>query len=96
VERYDAERWKRCGMVLLPDNAYRDELQHALLPLDLRVPRHSDRVIWDYETEGWIPAATELVLSRPRLRINDSSGAPLVRLVVREKKNVRELGRKKL
>lgn len=97
VERYDVEvrNWKRCGMVLLPDNAYRNELEHALLVFGMRVPRGSDRVIWDYDTEKWVPEIPESPLPRPRVRINDLQGTPLVRLSVRAK-NVRELGRKKL
>lgn len=96
VERYELGRWRRCGLVLLPDNAYRDEIEHALLVLNLRVSRSSDRVIWDYDTFGWIPGMTESPLPRPRARIIDSNGMPLVRLSVHAKKNVRELGRKKL
>jgi hypothetical protein len=98
VERYDvlADRWERYGSVLLPDNAYRDELAHALLVLGLRMPRGTDRVMWDYDTRGWEPGRTELTLPKPRARINNAEGRPLVRLSAREKKNVVELGRKKL
>lgn len=87
--------WKRCGMVLLPDNAYREELANALLVFGLRAPRPVDRVAWDYDTQGWIPGVIGTPLPRPRVRISDSNGAPIVRLSAREK-NVRELGRKKL
>jgi len=83
-------------MVILPDNAYREEIERALLVLHLRVSRSSDRVIWDYDTHGWMPGVAESPLPRPRARIIDSNGMPLVRLLVHVKKNVRELGRKKL
>jgi hypothetical protein len=92
IERRD---WLRCGMVLLPDNAYREELASALLVFGLRAPRPSDRVAWDYDTQGWIPGAIGTPLPRPRARISDLHGTPIVRLSAREK-NVHELGRKKL
>jgi len=98
VERYDviADRWERYGLVLLPDNAYREELAHALLVFGLRMPRGTDRVMWDYDTAGWIPGATISPLPRPRVRITNAEGRPLVRLTVMEKKNIAELGQKKL
>jgi hypothetical protein len=98
VERFDvlADCWERYGSVLLPDNAYREELAHALLVFDLRMPRGTDRVMWDYDTTGWIPGTTIPPLPRPRMRISNAEGRPLVRLSVMEKKNVDELGRKKL
>lgn len=82
-------------MVLLPDNAYRNELEHALSVFGMRVPRGSDRVMWDYDADGWIPGVPESPLPRPRVRINNLQGMPLVRLSVRAKK-VQELGRNKL
>ncbi len=97
VERFVAKRedWERCGMVILPDNSYRDELANALLVFGLRAPRPGDRIAWDYDTSGWIPGAALSSMPRPRVRISDPGGTPIVRLSAREK-NVHELGRKKL
>jgi hypothetical protein len=97
VERFDvlADRWERYGSVLLPDNAYREELAHALLVCGLRIPRGTDRVVWDYDTFGWLPG-TFSPLPRPRVRISNGEGRPLVRLSVMERKNVAQLGQKKL
>lgn len=90
------EEWARCGMVLLPDNAMRHELAHALLVFGLPVRmggERADRVIWDYDASGWIPGCAASPLPRPRARILRFDGTPFVRLIVTAKRNLLELGR---
>jgi len=99
VERHDVlnDRWERYGVVLLPDNAHRDELASALFVFGLRMPRGTDRVHWDYDTLAWDPGESSSPLPRPRVRISNAEGRPLVRLSVMERKKIpAELGRKKL
>jgi len=85
VERYDAmlDHWKDCGSVLLPDNAYRMELAHALLVFGLHAPRSGDRVSWTY---GTIPGS--LVFPRPRVKISDTHNRPLVRLSAKDRSSL--------
>ena len=95
VEKFDAthDDWSYLGSVLLPDNAYRDELAHALRVFGLRLPRTVDRTSWSYAT---LPGPLETgPLPWPRVRITDNVGTPLVRLSARSR-NIRELGHKKI
>jgi hypothetical protein len=97
VERFDvlAGCWEKYGTVLLPDNAFRHELAHALRVFGLRIPRGTDRVIWDYDAAKWSPDDPRSPLPRPRGRIINADGRPLVRLAVLEKKKLHELGLEK-
>lgn len=93
VDARGKEEWERCGAVLLPDNAMRHELAHALLVFGLPAPQGADRVIWNYDASGWVPGCAASPLPRPRARILRFDGTPLVRLTVRTKRNLFELGR---
>jgi hypothetical protein len=83
VEEFDAAResWSYCGIVLLPDNATRVEVAHALKVFGMACPRGSDRVSWSYAMfpgpDGKGP------LPRPRAHVQTGAGAPICRLVVR-------------
>jgi len=101
VERFIGGRdvgWERCGLVLLPDNAFREEVAHALLVFGIRSPRSVDRLSWTYAI---LPGRAEPI-ARPVARINDMSDRPLVRLVAQqapERESVKDsddVGRNKL
>lgn len=81
VEYFDlkGDEWIYCGLVLLPDNAYRDELAHVLMVFGIHVPRGADRISWSYAS---LPGDRG-PLPWPRVRVTDTSGLPLVRLVSR-------------
>jgi hypothetical protein len=92
VEHYEVrlERWKKCGSVILPDNAYRFELANALLVFGLCAPMAGDRVSWSY---GSVAGAVADHSRWPRVRIGDVHNRPLVRLSARSKANGDELRR---
>jgi len=89
VDRAERTGWERCGRVLLPDNAFREEIAHALRVFGMRVPRVSppfgDRVSWTY---AFSPAhllgdarGPSAPIAWPVARIHDLNDVPLVRLV---------------
>lgn len=82
VEAFDAasERWSYCGIVLLPDNATRPEVAHALKVFGMSCPRGSDRVSWSY---AMLAGESGSLLPRPRAHVVTSMGVPLCRLAVK-------------
>ena len=83
VEEFDASResWSYCGIVLLPDNATRAEVAHALKVFGMACPRGSDRVSWSY---AMLPGPDgKGALPRPRAHVQAGTGVPICRLVVK-------------
>jgi hypothetical protein len=100
--------WERCGRVLLPDNAFREEIAHVLRVFGMRVPRVSppfgDRISWTYAfSPGHSPGnvrGLSAPIAWPVARITDMNDIPLMRLVSERASDCRrdsgDVGRKKL
>jgi hypothetical protein len=97
-----SEEYLFVGCVILPDNAYRDEVAHALMALNIAAPRGADHLTWARTSSPSSSASSssseEVSSSWPRARISDVKGVPLARLSARPplQKRSSQVGQKRV